>query len=270
MTNPRFLQIHTLGFYPEAPREQGDDGLPERLIYGDASRKLVSSDWLMRNWLVAEGEFALRSIEGVTSRHLDGIEEALLVAHAFTVHAEEDETDFFASVEDLHRHNRGEEIAYAGGTETTGGLFYGYVVVDIPELVSNLEGCARSDWQDADRTLASRVAENLLHLIATVPPDSNPEVSARHAHAGLLLVEAGDLQPWSLAEAFRDPTRPSMADAATSLSEYLEDAATTGGRDQVRRVMSVEDWDIPGAERLNLDDLAVWVARVVRDGDTGS
>ena len=39
--------------------------------------------------------------------------------------------------------------------ELTAGLFYGYVVVDVPGLVSNLEGCdAKAEWEGADRTLA--------------------------------------------------------------------------------------------------------------------
>ena len=33
-----------------------------------------------------------------------------------------------------------------------------------------------------------------------------------------------------------------------------------------RRVMSVEDYDIPRSQRLCLDDLAAWVEQAVRDG----
>lgn len=257
MTIPRFLQVHTLHFYPAALLEQDDNG---QMVYGDAVRTRVSHDWLMRNWRVAEGEYSLRSLEGVTSRPGADIEDAIYVTDAFTVHGEESEIDYFSAVDDLHRGDGSAGAAHTGDTEPTGGLFYGYVVVDVPGLVSNLEGCHRRDWQDADRTLASRVVENLLHLIATAPPGP----------AGLMLVEAGVLQPWSLAEAFRDPARPSVEDAATHLSDHLGKADSTDSRDKVRRVMSVEEWDIPGAERLSLDDLAAWVAKVVRDGDTGS
>ena len=40
--------------------------------------------------------------------------------------------------------------------ELTAGLFYGYVVVDVPGLVSNLEGCKAEDWQSNDRELAAQ------------------------------------------------------------------------------------------------------------------
>ena len=52
----------------------------------------------------------------------------------------------------------------------TAGLFYGYVVVDVPGLVSNLEGCDAGEWEAADRELAGNVVEHLAHLIATVSP----------------------------------------------------------------------------------------------------
>ena len=38
---------------------------------------------------------------------------------------------------------------------------------------------------------------------------------------------------------------------------------------EVRRVMSVEDCAIPGAERLCLDDLATWTAEAVRTSKAG-
>ena len=54
--------------------------------------------------------------------------------------------------------------------ELTAGLFYGYVVVDVPALVSNLEGCPAEDWTNADRALAGKLVHNLVNLIATVNP----------------------------------------------------------------------------------------------------
>ena len=33
--------------------------------------------------------------------------------------------------------------------------------------------------------------------------------------------------------------------------------------------MSVDDCDIPGADRLGLDDLASWAAQTVRDAEAG-
>lgn len=43
----------------------------------------------------------------------------------------------------------------------TSGVFYGYVVIDVPALIDNLGG---------DPALAGRVVGYVLHLIATVSP----------------------------------------------------------------------------------------------------
>jgi CRISPR system Cascade subunit CasC len=153
--------------------------------------------------------------------------------------------------------------------ELTAGLFYGYVVVDVPGLVSNLEGCSAGEWQDADRTLASQVVENLLHLVATVTPGAKLGSTAPYACADLMLVEAGSRQPRSLANAYRDPARPRVEDAIARLSGYLGKLDGAYGCNEGRRVMSVEECDIPGAERLGLDDLAAWASQAVRDAEAG-
>ena len=81
------------------------------------------------------------------------------------------------------------------------------MVVDVPALVSNLEGCNSEGWQNADRELAAKVVEHLLHLIATVTPGAKLGSTAPYACADLVLVEAGSRQPRSLANAFRSPSQ---------------------------------------------------------------
>ena len=62
---------------------------------------------------------------------------------------------------------------HIGDVELTAGLFYGYVVVDVPGLVSNLDGVRGGRLVGcADRELAAKVVEHLVHLIATVSPGS--------------------------------------------------------------------------------------------------
>ena len=140
--------------------------------------------------------------------------------------------------------------------ELTAGLFYGYVVVDVPSLVSNLEGCPDDEWQTADRALCAKVVENLLHLITTVTPGAKLGSTAPYACADLVLVEAGGRQPRTLANAYRDPARPRVDDAAARLSGCLGKLDAAYGGNESRRFMSVDDCDIPGADRLGLDDLA--------------
>ena len=202
----------------------------------------------------------------VTSDPGANIEAAIHVAHAFTVHREESESDYFSVVDDLQGDDEDAGAAHIGDMELTAGLFYGYVVVDVPGLVSNLEGCDSGDWLDTDRDLAAKVVEHLTHLIATVSPGAKLGSTAPYACADLMLIEAGSRQPRSLANAYRTPSRPQFADAIGALSGYLGKLDCAYGVKETRRVMSVEDCDIPGAERLNLDELASWAADAIRNG----
>ena len=202
----------------------------------------------------------------VTSDPGANIEAAIHVAHAFTVHAEESESDYFSVVDDLQREDEDAGAAHIGDMELTAGLFYGYVVVDVPSLVSNLEGCTAAEWENADRELAGKVVEHLAHLIATVSPGAKVGSTAPYACADLMLIEAGSRQPRSLANAYREPARARIEAATEKLAGHLGKLDAAYGGKEIRRVMSVEDCDIPNAERLCLDDLAAWVADAVRSG----
>ena len=202
----------------------------------------------------------------VTSDPGANIEAAIHVAHAFTVHREESESDYFSVVDDLQRDDEDAGAAHIGDTELTAGLFYGYVVVDVPGLVSNLEGCQAGDWQDADRELAAKVAEHLTHLIATVSPGAKLGSTAPYGRARFMLIEAGSSQPYSLADAFRRPV-PAQVDAALdALTAEIQGQDGCYGMKGARRFMSMTGCDIPGAERLNLDGLATWAADAIRNG----
>ena len=204
----------------------------------------------------------------VTSDPSANIEAAVHVAHAFTVHREESESDYFAVVDDLRRDDEGAGAAHIGDMELTAGLFYGYVVVDVPGLVSNLEGCSPDGWRDADRGIAGQVVEHLLHLIATVSPGAKLGSTAPYSYAELMLVEAGSRQPRSLANAFRIPASAQVASAAAALAEELHGLDGMYGLKEARRISSKKDYGIPDTERIDLDGLAGWAAGAVRNGET--
>ena len=199
----------------------------------------------------------------VTSDPAANIEAAVHVAHAFTVHAEESESDYFSVVDDLQTEDEDAGAAHIGDMELTAGLFYGYVVVDVPGLVSNLEGCDARDWEGADRTLAGSVVEHLTHLIATVSPGAKLGSTAPYGYADLMLIEVGTRQPRSLANAFRKPARAQVEDAAGRLSRYLQKLDDAYGAGEARKVMSVEECEMPNAERLDLSSLASWASTAV-------
>lgn len=184
----------------------------------------------------------------VTSDPRANIDAAVHVAHAFTVHAEEAESDYFIAADDLARdEDTGADTIQE--TELTSGLFYGYVVIDIPGLLTNLGG---------DVTLAGEVLHNLVYLIAEVSPGAKLGSTAPYSRASLMLLEAGDRQPRSLAEAFRAPCAPETGQAVAAMSDHLEalDAAYATG--ETRRVMTLSNRDVPAAERGSLADLAAF------------
>ena len=203
----------------------------------------------------------------VTSDPGANIDAAIHVAHAFTVHREESESDYFSVVDDLQRDDEDAGAAHIGDMELTAGLFYGYVVVDVPGLVSNLTGCEADDWRGADRELAAKVAQHLIHLITKVSPGAKLGSTAPYAAADLMLIEAGSRQPRSLANAFRMPAKAQVDDAVSKLSDYLGKLDKCYGNGEARRMMSVDDFDLPGAQWLDCDALAAWAADAIRNGE---
>ncbi|WP_343526967.1 type I-E CRISPR-associated protein Cas7/Cse4/CasC [Sphingomonas sp.] len=228
-----------------------------------------------QNVLAASLEAALfgRMVTSDTRANRDA---AIHVAHAFTVHEEQAELDYFTVVDDLHDREQGDDAGAAGvfDTELTSGLYYGYVVVDIPLLVSNLTGCARADWAgDHDRALAAQVVEHLIHLVAEVSPGAKKGSTAPYSRAELVLVEAGDRQPRTLANAFRDAV--ALADrksnrslgnrAAGKLHDHLAAMDRMYETGEVRRHAALPDLALPAIADGSLRELADWAGSLVRD-----
>lgn len=188
----------------------------------------------------------------VTSDTDANITAPVHVAHAFTVHEEESESDYFTAVDDLSEDEPGADTIQE--TELTSGLFYGYVVVDLPGLLKNL---------GRDAKLAGQVLHNLIYLIAEVSPGAKLGSTAPYGRASFMLLEAGDRQPRSLAEAYRSPCAPNADKAIEALSTHLEalDAAYATGEE--RRVMSLTNTQVPGATIGSLADLATWTQDLV-------
>ena len=216
----------------------------------------------------------------VTSDTKPNTDAALHVAHAFTVHEEQPELDYFTVVDDLRNREEGDDAGAAGvfDTELTSGLYYGYVVIDLPLLVSNLTGCKRGDWAgDQDRELAARVVENLIHLVAEVSPGAKKGSTAPYSRAELVLVEAGDRQPRTLANAFRDAVPLTDRDSNGSLGHRtagtmlghlaaMDKVYETG---EARRQMALPDLELAGVENGSMRQLAEWAAGIVRAASVG-
>lgn len=193
----------------------------------------------------------------VTSDVEANIDAAVHVAHAFTVHEEESESDYFTVVDDLHRIEDDAGADHIGESELTSGLFYGYVVLDREMLLRNL---------GSDSEMAGEVTRRLVHLIATVTPGAKLGSTAPYDYASWLLVEAGEHQPRSLAEAFRKPCKALVDEAEAEVNAHIEKIDAAYGTNEARRSMSLTNTPISGAELLPLSDLAAWAGSTIQEG----
>lgn len=209
----------------------------------------------------------------VTSDLLAQGDAAVHVAHAFTVHAEATESDYFSAVDQILEAREDEMgSGHIGTSELTTGLFYGYVAVDVPLLVSNLTGCRRADWKGADRTLAADVVERLVKVMATVSPGAKRGATAPYASAHMVLAEAGDAQPRTFANAFLKPVDPRpdlMRNAYGALGVHAADLDGMYGARFERCLSALGPKEqlagTPGLERtVPLAELASWAAAKVR------
>jgi CRISPR system Cascade subunit CasC len=229
-------QITVLGkpeldfFLVEARGLAKDAGSADKI--DDAKKKRFTKDWGKN----LDGLRRAAGLDGalfgrmVTSDKLARADAAVHVAHAFTVHGEHAETDYFAAVDDLLQGGDDPQLGsgHIGTTELTSGLFYGYVVVDVAQLVSNVEGCTTKEWASADRKLAADVVASLVQLVARVSPGAKKGSTAPYAYAHLTMVEAGSAQPRTLANAFLKPVAARqgsdlLADAYDAVAGYVTD-----------------------------------------------
>lgn len=211
----------------------------------------------------------------VTSDVLASRDASVYVAHAFTVHEAQVENDYFTVVDDLLRDAGEQGSAGIFDTELASGLYYGYVVVDVPQLVANLEGISIKDCFSAastQRELAAQVVHHLLHLIATVSPGAKRGSTAPFEWAKFMLVETGDWQPRSLAGAFQNAlplNSPNIRQAAVQrLADETAKLDAAYGAPMQRRYLALDDVQVQGAERLHLAGLAQWTqARIVQGAE---
>lgn len=185
----------------------------------------------------------------VTSDPAANIDAPVHVAHAFTVHAQESESDYFTAVDDLRRDEDESGADTIQETELTSGLYYGYVVIDLPGLIANCGGNA---------ALAGEVVHNLVYLIAEVSPGAKLGSTAPYGRAELMLLEAGDRQPRSLAAAYRKAIANDLEVAAETLSRHLGKLDGIYATGEARRHLSMADAAPPSSAPGSLAELADW------------
>lgn len=183
----------------------------------------------------------------VTSDILSRIDAPVHVAHAITTHALDTEVDFFTVVDDLAEDEE-TGAAHANDMELGAGLFYGYVVVDIPLLVSNLTGCPRTEWHREDLEETRQLLALLVNAISQVSPGAKLGATAPYARAEFVMLEVGKTQPRSLANAFLTPVRlestsDPMQASISAIADYLSALEQMYANDGEKRYIStIRSW----------------------------
>lgn len=193
----------------------------------------------------------------VTGDILTRTDAAIHVAHAVTVHGQQSESDYFSAIDDLVREDGEQGSGHINASELTSGVFYGYVVIDVDQLVENLGG---------DRNLAAEVSQRLVQIIATVSPGAKKGSTAPYAYSHLVLAESGRAQPRTLQNAFVDPI-PTSGDvihsAYAAMGAHLSDLDEMYESGEVRAHAGLKSRD-HFANGMSLAKLAEWAkARVI-------
>jgi CRISPR system Cascade subunit CasC len=202
-------------------------------------------------------------------------DSAVHVAHAFTTHAQESESDYFSAVDELRRDEPGESGEMGAGhintQELTSGLFYSYVVVDVPLLVSNLSGVEREAWTDGNTDLAAEVMRRFTHLMATVSPGAKLGSTAPYSYAQCLFGEVGTAQPRTLANAFQSPTSTSdvLRNSYEKLGRYVDEIDQMYGVQTDRRLAAMGPTGplVDGTkvdETSTVPEIAEWTSRQIQ------
>lgn len=196
----------------------------------------------------------------VTGDILARTDAAIHVAHAMTVHGQFAESDYFSAIDDLLREEGEQGSGHINASELTSGLFYGYVVVDVRGLLSNLGN---------DAELAGSVIQSLTHMLATVSPGAKLGSTAPYAYSHLLMVEAGRAQPRTLANAFLEPveTRGNVVtNAYGAMKEHLAELdamyGQAAGDERVHAGLGTKEFF--GAPARSLADVAQWARERVK------
>lgn len=187
----------------------------------------------------------------VTGDILSRTDAAIHVAHALTVHGQMTESDYFTAIDDLVREQGEQGSGHINASELTSGLFYGYVVVDVTGLVTNLGD---------DRALAGEVVERLVHIVSTVTPGAKKGSTAPYAYSHLVLVESGSTQPRTLQNAFIEPVRATgnlVENAYEAMQQHLMDLDGMYGKG-VRRAHAGLATGDRFEQKKTLAELALW------------
>ena len=180
-------------------------------------------------------------------------EAAVQFSHAISTHRASIEDDYVTAVDDLKASAGGAHAAFVGDAAFGSGVFYLYTCLDNELLVQNLGG---------DRALAKMGAAAFVEALALSTPKGGVNSYAQHGRAGYMFVEAGDIQPRSLASAFLRPVADEdVLGASVKAMETIVESfdRAYGPQSDARVVMNV------AGREGSLEEVAQFVAQQFDD-----
>ncbi|WP_218080946.1 type I-E CRISPR-associated protein Cas7/Cse4/CasC [Anthocerotibacter panamensis] len=126
------------------------------------------------------------------------VDAAVQVAHALSVHALQQEFDFFTAVDDLGASNDA-GADHMGETGYNSSTYYRFAVLDTVQLQKNLGSVAQSIL----------VAQAFVEAFIKAIPSGHQNAFAAHSLPALVMLVVRKGQPISLVDAFENPVYPS-------------------------------------------------------------
>lgn len=170
------------------------------------------------------------------------VDAAAQVAHAISVHAVDNEADYFTAVDDLQQRDQESGAGMIGTVEFNSSTLYRYATVNTDALRKNL----------GDSTAAARATAAFIEAFATSMPSGKRNTFANGTLPDLILVDWRDDLPVNLAGAFEDPISREAGGISGRAAEAL-----TARRSEIADVYgpSTRGWAVAtGPARIALRD----------------
>ncbi|WP_412538632.1 type I-E CRISPR-associated protein Cas7/Cse4/CasC [Longispora sp. K20-0274] len=161
------------------------------------------------------------------------VDAAAQVAHAISVHAVDNEFDYFTAVDDRKEKASEQGAGMIGTVEFNSSTLYRYATVDVDRLHDNLGNA------EATR----RAVEAFVTAFATSMPSGKQNTFANRTLPDAVVVRLRDSQPINFVGAFEDAVQDSeqsgrIQRSAARLATYAADIERTYGEEPVRSWVS--------------------------------
>ncbi|WP_320068176.1 type I-E CRISPR-associated protein Cas7/Cse4/CasC [Micromonospora sp. RTGN7] len=146
------------------------------------------------------------------------VDAAVQVAHALSVHAVDNEFDYYTAVDDRKHDNQETGAGMIGTIEFNSATLYRYATIDVDRLHDTL----------GDAAATREAVEAFLHAFVTSMPSGKRNTFANGTRPDAVMVRLRDTQPVNLVGAFEEPVRERqfgdrsgmVGEAARKLAEH--------------------------------------------------